>query len=87
MTAASTAVTGATPGFACGCVENPAQFTLLVGGNAPVGGMVGQERTVLPPTGRRRPRPRDLTAAHDVLKGGRRARTSESAQVTEMELQ
>jgi len=26
-----------------------AQFTLLVGVNTPVGGMVGQERTVLPP--------------------------------------
>jgi hypothetical protein len=38
--------------------ENLAQFMLLVGVNALVGGMIGQERTVLPLLADRRVRPR-----------------------------
>jgi MFS family permease len=37
-----------TPGPALGLRQNLAQFSLLVGVNALVGGMIGQERTVLP---------------------------------------
>ena len=41
--------TDATPnGIRLGLRENIAQFSLLVGVNAVVGGMIGQERTVLP---------------------------------------
>ena len=36
------------PGLRLGLKENLAQFSLLVGVNALVGGMIGQERTVLP---------------------------------------
>src|SRR5690606_1775615 len=36
------------PGLRLGLRENLGQFMLLVGVNALVGGMVGQERTVLP---------------------------------------
>ena len=36
------------PGIRLGLRENLAQFLLLVGVNALVGGMIGQERTVLP---------------------------------------
>lgn len=39
---------GAKPGLRLGLRENLAQFALLVGVNALVGGMIGQERTVLP---------------------------------------
>lgn len=40
--------TSATPPILLGLRENLAQFLLLVGVNALVGGMIGQERTVLP---------------------------------------
>ncbi len=40
--------TTAPPGIRLGLRENLAQFMLLVGVNALVGGMIGQERTVLP---------------------------------------
>ena len=36
------------PSLRLGLRENIAQFSLLVGVNALVGGMIGQERTVLP---------------------------------------
>jgi len=39
---------GSTPGLRLGLRQNLAQFSLLVGVNALVGGMIGQERTVLP---------------------------------------
>ncbi len=39
---------GAAPTLRLGLKENLAQFSLLVGVNALVGGMIGQERTVLP---------------------------------------
>ena len=39
---------GLRPGVRLGLRENLAQFSLLVGVNALVGGMIGQERTVLP---------------------------------------
>jgi MFS family permease len=42
------AVTATSPAVRLGLRENLAQFLLLVGVNALVGGMVGQERTVLP---------------------------------------
>lgn len=77
MTAASAAVTGVTPGFACGC-SRPGQFFLLVGVNAPVGGMVVQERTVLLVPAEDELGLATFTTAHDVY-GGRRARPFESA--------
>jgi MFS family permease len=40
--------TGPSPSLRLGLRENLAQFSLLVGVNALVGGMIGQERTVLP---------------------------------------
>ena len=46
-----------------GLRENLAQFSLLVGVNALVGGMVGQERTVLPLLAERDVRAHRLTAA------------------------
>ena len=42
----STTATGV--GLRLGLRENLAQFSLLVGVNALVGGMIGQERTILP---------------------------------------
>jgi MFS family permease len=47
-TAAATAPGPTRPGVTLGLRANLAQFALLVGVNALVGGMVGQERTVLP---------------------------------------
>src|SRR5215510_4513974 len=44
---------GAPPGVRLGLRANLGQFALLVGVNALVGGMVGQERTVLPLLGDR----------------------------------
>lgn len=44
----SVSATAARPGVALGLRRNLPQFALLVGVNALVGGMIGQERTVLP---------------------------------------
>ena len=43
----STATASAEPPIRLGLRENLPQFLLLVAVNAPVGGMIGQERTVL----------------------------------------
>jgi MFS family permease len=48
MTAATTPAPAPAKGIELGLRENLAQFLLLVGVNALVGGMIGQERTVLP---------------------------------------
>ena len=48
MTTAPTATPAPSTGIQLGLRENLAQFLLLVGVNALVGGMIGQERTVLP---------------------------------------
>ena len=48
MTAATTPAPTPAKGIQLGLRENLAQFLLLVGVNALVGGMIGQERTVLP---------------------------------------
>jgi MFS family permease len=49
---AATGVTGTGRGIELGLRQNAAQFTLLVVVNALVGGMLGQERTVLPLLGK-----------------------------------
>jgi MFS family permease len=53
MTPATQKATSAAPGIELGLRQNLAQFSLLVSVNALVGGMLGQERTVVPLLGER----------------------------------
>jgi MFS family permease len=53
MTPATQRATSAAPGIELGLRQNVAQFVLLVSVNALVGGMLGQERTVVPLLGER----------------------------------
>jgi MFS family permease len=53
MTPATQKATSAAPGIELGLRQNLAQFILLVSVNALVGGMLGQERTVVPLLGER----------------------------------
>ncbi|HEX3295543.1 MAG TPA: hypothetical protein VHR85_01885, partial [Nocardioides sp.] len=53
MTPATQKATPAAPGIQLGLRQNLAQFILLVSVNALVGGMLGQERTVVPLLGER----------------------------------